>query len=263
MVILYILAAAMGAVVLYLLFLLVCALLVNPRKNYETHSKFYRFLLNSATAAAIKITRVHVHTTGTEKLPKNEKLLFVGNHISNFDPIVTWYTFLNWKVSFISKPENFKIPLFGRIIRKCCFLPIDRENPRKAIHTINQAAKLLKTQEVSIGVYPEGTRSKTARLLPFHNGVFKIAQKADAAVSVVCVRNTNQIHRNYPWRRTDVYLDVLEVLPAANVKAAGTQMLSIATEHLLKQHIESRDCCQRIEAFLYVLWLQRKNHLTW
>lgn len=241
MVILYILAGAVGAFALYLLILFVCALVVDPEKNYEKNSRFYRFLLNSATAAAIKIMRIRVHVTGREKLPECEKLLFVGNHISNFDPIVTWYAFRDRQISFISKPENFKIPLFGRIIRKCCFLPIDREDPRKAIHTINQAAKLLKTREVSIGVYPEGTRSKTGQMLPFHNGVFKVAQKADAAVAVVCVCNTNQIHRNFPWRRTDVYLDVLEVIPAANVKAAGTQMLSVATEHLLKQHLESRD----------------------
>ncbi len=74
----------------------------------------------------------------------------------------------------------------------CCFLPIDRENPRKAIPTINRAAKLLKEQEVSVGIYPEGTRGKDCRLLPFHNGVFKIAQKAEAPIAVLSITGTEK-----------------------------------------------------------------------
>ena len=104
--------------------------------------------------------------------------MFVGNHRSNFDPIIEWLVLKPWDIAFISKGENFKIPFFGRIIRKCCFMPIDRENPRKALRTINKASDLLQSGEVSIGVYPEGTRSKTGELLPFHDGVFHIAKKA-------------------------------------------------------------------------------------
>lgn len=103
--------------------------------------------------------------------------MFVGNHRSNFDPIIEWLVLKPWDIAFISKGENFKIPFFGRIIRKCCFMPIDRENPRKALRTINKASDLLQSGEVSIGVYPEGTRSKTGELLPFHDGVFHIAKR--------------------------------------------------------------------------------------
>lgn len=241
MVIRYILAVLAALAALYLTTLFVCALLVDPRKAYTRHSRFYRFLLNSATAAAVKLLRIRIHVTGMEKLPEGQRLLFVGNHVSNFDPIVTWYAFRQWQIGFLSKPENFKIPIFGRIIRRCCFLPIDRENPRKAILTIDQAAKLLKAQEASIGVYPEGTRSKTGKLLPFHNGVFKIAQRAEAPVAVVCVSGTGSIHKNVPWHGTDVYLDVLEVVPAEYVKNAGTRMLGIAVEQMLRQSIESRE----------------------
>ena len=99
-------------------------------------------MLDSATAAAIKLLRIHVHVSGMEKIPKDTKVLFVSNHRSIFDPIITWYALKKWKIAFVSKPSNFKIPFFGRIIRKCCFMPIDRENPRNAIVTINKAAKL-------------------------------------------------------------------------------------------------------------------------
>ena len=241
MILLYILAGILALLLLYVLLLGVCCLFVDPEKEYGKNSPFYRFLLDSATAMAMKLLRIRVHVNGVEKIPKDTKVLFVSNHRSNFDPIVTWYALKKWKIAFISKPSNFKIPFFGRIIRKCCFMPIDRENPRNAIVTINKAAKLLKKQEVSIGIYPEGTRSKNGQLLPFHNGVFKIAQKAEAAIVVLCVTGTEKISKRTPFRRTDVYLDVLEVFSAQGIKETKTEMIGTAVRRLLEINTEKRE----------------------
>ena len=241
MIILYILGALLAVLILYFLFLGVCALLVSPDKTYEKNSPFYRFLLESATAVAIKLLRIRVHISGIEKIPKDEKVLFVCNHRSNYDPLITWCALNKWKIAFVSKPENFKVPFFGRIIRKCCFLPIDRENPRKAIVTINKAAKLLKKQEVSVGIYPEGTRSKNCRLLPFHNGVFKIAQKAEAPIVVLSITGTEKISKRTPFQHTDVYLDVLEVFPSENIKELKTEMIGMMVRQLIMTKIEKRD----------------------
>ena len=241
MIILYILGALLAVLILYFLFLGVCALLVSPDKTYEKNSPFYRFLLESATAVAIKLLRIRVHISGIEKIPKDEKVLFVCNHRSNYDPLITWCALNKWKIAFVSKPENFKVPFFGRIIRKCCFLPIDRENPRKAIVTINKAAKLLKKQEVSVGIYPEGTRSKNCRLLPFHNGVFKIAQKAEAPIAVLSITGTEKISKRTPFQHTDVYLDVLELFPNENIKELKTEMIGMMVRSLIMTNTEKRD----------------------
>ncbi len=241
MVIKYMLGALAAIVVLYLLSVLLCALFVDPNKVYEKPNRLYRWLLHSTSWIALKVARVRIHVSGAEKLPREEKILFVGNHISNFDPIVTWTAFPQWKIAFVSKPENFSIPLFGRIIRKCCFLPIDRDDPRKALSAINQAAKLLRKQEVSIGIYPEGTRSRTGALLPFHDGVFKIAKKAETPIAVIAVSGTEQIAKNFPRRATDVYLEVVEVIPSENVKNANTHMLGTAVACLLQKNIEKRE----------------------
>lgn len=241
MILLYIAFAPLALLLVYLLFIGVCCLLVNPEKEYEKNSPFYRFLLDSATAAAIKLLRIHVHVSGMEKIPKDTKVLFVSNHRSNFDPIITWYALKKWKIAFVSKPSNFKIPFFGRIIRKCCFMPIDRENPRNAIVTINKAAKLLKKQEVSVGIYPEGTRSKSGQLLPFHNGVFKIAQKAEAPIAVLCVTGTEKISKRTPFRRTEVCLDVLEVFSAQGIKDIITERIGTAVCRLIEINKEKRE----------------------
>ena len=231
--------AIVAAVALILLVLALSALLVDPRKEYTKNSPYYRTLLDISTMVGIKLLRIHVTINGREKLPQNTRFLLVSNHRSNFDPIVTWYALREQKIAFVSKPENFQIPVFGRIIHKCCFLPIDRENPRKAIVTINRAAKLLKKQEVSIGVYPEGTRSKTCELLPFHNGVFKIAQKADVPIVVLSITGTEKIAKATPFRRTDVYLDVLEVF--SNIKETKTELIGTAARRLMETNIERRE----------------------
>lgn len=238
MIVLYVLGAILLVFIAYVLFLFVCSLFVSSEKEYEDHSRFYRALLNGATAIAMKIMRIRIHTSGIEKVPQGTKnLLFVSNHRSNFDPIITWHIFKKWQPAFVSKASNFKIPIFGRFIRKCCFMAIDRENPRNAIKTINKAAGLLRKGEVSIGIYPEGTRSKECKLLPFHNGVFKIAQKADAPIVVLSISGPEQIHKNYPLHHTDVYLDVLEVIPADRVKETKTDVMGNQIREKMEQHL--------------------------
>lgn len=226
-------------VMLYLLFLVACAMLVDPNREYDNHSGFYRCLLNGADRIAIWGAKIRIHASGLEKIPKDtKKILFVSNHRSNFDPIVTWGVLKKWNPAFVSKASNFRIPIFGRMIRKCCFLAIDRENPRKAILTIQKAAQLLEKGEVSIGIYPEGTRSKDCRLLPFHNGVFKIAQKAQAPVVVLGVSGTEKIHKNYPFHHTDVYLEVLDVIAAEEVVNSRTADLGDRARQKMEQYLQ-------------------------
>lgn len=235
---LILMAVPIALFLLYVLFLAVCCLFISPKKEYDRHSSFHRAILTTATDAALWLLGIRVHVTGREKLPPSGRILFVGNHVSNYDPIVTWHAFPKFTIAFISKPSNFGIPLFGRIIRKCCFMPIDREDPRKAIHTINRAAGLLKQEQVSIGVYPEGTRSKTGQLLPFHNGVFKIAQKARCPMAVIRLSGTQDIHKNVLRRISHVYLDVAQVIPPEELVGVKTELIGQRVRALLTDNKE-------------------------
>lgn len=240
MILLYILGAFLGFLLLYLLYLFLWGLPVDMKREYEQDSPFYRRLLMDATVFAFWLLRIRVHITGAEKLPK-EPVLFVENHRSNYDPLVTWYAFRKRKLAFVSKPSNFRIPFFGPLIRRCCFLAIDRENPRNAIRTIGKAADLMAREEMDVGIYPEGTRNKGAGLLPFHNGVFKIAKRAKTPITVLCVTGTEKICHRTPFRRTDVYLDVLEVIPAERVQEEKTEVIGNRVRELLEKNIEKRE----------------------
>lgn len=234
MVLLWIILIILGLIIMYLLFTICCSFIIKSKKEYNHNSSFYRFLLNSWTIMALKFLRIKVSVEGLEKLPQDQRFLLVGNHRSNFDPLITWTILRKYDIAFISKKTNFKIPCFGKIIRKCCFLTIDRENPKEALKTIIKASELIKNNEVSIGVYPEGTRSKSTQLLPFHNGVFKIAKKAQVPIVVVLITGTEKIHQNYPWHKSKVTFKIVDVMPLSDIN----QMTNLEIGENVKKQLE-------------------------
>ena len=236
-IILYILIAVVGTAALYALFLFTCGLFVDKTRIYEQDSPFFRALLNSGTWCAKFFARVRIHYEGFNRIPEG-RFLLVGNHRSKFDPIITWYILRNNQLAFISKPENFRIPFYGPIIRRCCCLSINRESPRDSLKTINKAADLIRSGEVSIGVYPEGTRSKNCVLLPFHNGVFKIAKSAGVPIVVVCTQGTEKIHKNFPLKYSDVNVTLTDVIPADYIKTHSTEEIGTRVRKSLSECLD-------------------------
>lgn len=242
MIALYILIALLGLLLLPFLFLFICGLFVDTKKEYERDSRFYRALLDGSTTVILWCLGVRYNIIGEEKFPQSGNFLFISNHRSNYDPIIQWTVFKRYKISFISKKENFRIPMYGRIIHRCCFMPIDRISPRKAMETVNRAARLLSETENSVGVYPEGKRSKECRLLPFHSGVLKTAQKANKPIVVSTIEGTENIFRNIKrFRKTTVTIKILETIDAATVKAAKTAELSEHCAALMKKELEEHE----------------------
>ncbi len=237
LIILWIIGAVLALNILWWLFIIVCSLFINPNKEYKKNSKFCRFLLYFSTDLAMIYSRVHVHSTGEEKIPEG-RFLLVSNHLSNFDPIIQWYVLKKSDLAFISKPENFNIIAFGKIVRKCCFLPINRSDARESVKTLFAAAELVKSGEVSMGIFPEGTRSKSGELLPFHDGVLKIAKSAGVPIVVTVMKDTDKIAKNFPWHRSKVCMDIIKVYDTETVKAHSTHELAALVREDMLQHLE-------------------------
>ena len=224
-IILGIILAVIVIVILWFALLFVSGLFIKKGKEYDTNSRYYRFLLNFSTAIAMKLIRIHIDVSGLEKLPEDTRFLLASNHRSNFDPLITWHALAKYDLAFISKPENFNVPFFGKIIQKCCFMAIDRKDSDKANVTKERAARLLKTDAVNVAVYPEGTRSKTGETLPFHNGLFNIAKEADVPVAVMALQGTAAIKDNYPKHRSDIKLDIIDFIPVETVRVSSPHEL--------------------------------------
>ena len=212
-----------AALLVYALFIVVLSVFAGNGQE-KKYSPLYGKTVTSFMGVACALSNVRIHVSGLDKIPQGQ-FLFVSNHISGFDPLVSGWALRRRRLAFVSKPENMALPVVGRMCRRACFLAIDRENDRAALRTILDAAELMREGEVSFGIYPEGTRSRTGEMLPFRSGAFKIAQRAKAPIVVATVRGTNEIARRAPLRKTDVYLDIRAVIPTEEVCAAKTTEL--------------------------------------
>ena len=211
-ILLCIVGLALAYVIGHLLMIVIMAAFVNPNKEYERESKFYGKFLNYSVWLALKLANIKVVLTGVEKIPTDSRFLFVSNHRSGYDPVIVRAVLGKYDINFISKPENFKVPILKQFMVRLKFLSIDRDNPRNSLKTIVKAIEYIKNDEGSMGVYPEGTRSKTGELLPFHDGVFKIAIKANVPVVVACLKGQENVKKNVPFKKTIINFDILDVL---------------------------------------------------
>ncbi|MGI6588544.1 MAG: lysophospholipid acyltransferase family protein [Peptococcia bacterium] len=115
---------------------------------------------------------------GKENIPPEGPVVLIGNHVSLWDPVILACS-VDRTVHFMAKEELFKIPLLGKLISLLNAFPIKRGQPdRNALRIAN---KTLKDGKV-LGLFPEGQRSKTGELLPFHPGAALFALRAGAPI---------------------------------------------------------------------------------
>jgi len=212
--------------VLYVLFFGLVSRSFQMDKPLEKQNPLCRFACYATASLLCCYGGVRPVVTGLEKLPRDGRFLFVSNHCSIFDPMIVMDKLRDFNISFISKPENMAIPIVGKTLYGAGFLAIDRENDRNALKTILTAADYLKRDLCSIGIYPEGTRSKNGALLPFHAGSFKIAQRAKVPVVVACMRGSEKAQTVNPFSSNRICLEILDVIPAEDIAAHRTDALA-------------------------------------
>lgn len=232
-------------VLFYVLGLFAVSLTVNMKKPVEENHPRYRKTVLYVLGILCRVARLRISLTGEEMLPQG-RFLLVSNHRSSYDPIATGWALRRYDMTFVTKPENLKIPIAGPMIYKANYLPINRADPRKAMATIQSAARILSNDWASVGIYPEGTRSRTMEMLPFHNGVFKIAQKSNVPIVVVSIDGTENIHKHAPIRPTAVDIRICAVIPAEEVKSASGAALGARVREILEQSL-SGDFGENVE----------------
>ena len=140
---------------------------------------------------------VRLSVRGRENIPKDQAVLYVGNHQSMIDPLVA-YTVFPGPTGIISKMEVAKIPLVATWMRQLHCLFLDRSDLRQGMKTILTAIDQIK-DGISILIYPEGTRNKNedeSELLEFHEGSYKIAIRTGCLIVPIAVSGTAHVVEN-------------------------------------------------------------------
>ena len=144
----------------------------------------------------IFLTGVDITVLGEENVPKDEAVLYVANHRSYFDIVLT-YARVPRLTGYISKIEVERVPLLRNWMRNLHCLFLDRQDIKQGLKTILTGIEKLKSG-ISICIFPEGTRNKEKdTFLPFHGGSFKLAEKSGCPIIPIALNNVADIFEDH------------------------------------------------------------------
>ena len=135
--------------------------------------------------------------------------MVVSNHESFVDILLISH--LPWEMKWLSKKENFTIPVAGWLMRMAKDIELDRKDRDSAARAMEQCAVRL-DQNVSVMIFPEGTRSTSGDLLPFKDGAFRLAIESGVPILPLAVHGAASALRPHDWRfgRSTAEVRVLE-----------------------------------------------------
>ncbi len=194
-----------------------------------------------------RLSGTRVIAIGEENIPKDTAVLYVGNHRSFFDIVLT-YGRMTSLTGFVSKKEMNRYPLLSHWMRNVHCLFLDRDNIKEGLKTILEAIEKVKNG-ISIFIFPEGTRNKTNdTFLPFHAGSFKIAEKGNVPIIPVTIVNSAAVFEDHLPKvkkatvvieyGKPVYLDELDKETRKNI---STYVLQIISDTYFKNKKEDFD----------------------
>jgi 1-acyl-sn-glycerol-3-phosphate acyltransferase len=141
------------------------------------------------------LSGVKLTVIGEENVPKDVPVLYIGNHKSYFDIVIT-YSRCPRLTGYIAKNSMEKIPLFSTWMKRLHCLFINREDVKEALKTILKGIDNVKNG-ISMCIYPEGTRNKDEEMMPFREGSFKIAEKTGCPIIPMAILNSADIFENH------------------------------------------------------------------
>lgn len=156
------------------------------------------------------ISGVKLTVIGEDNVPMDEPVLYIGNHRSFFDVVVT-YARCPGLTGYIAKDGVNKVPIFRIWMKRLHCIFLKRDDMKEGLKVILKAIEYVKSG-ISICIFPEGTRNKDkdnpTSLLPFKEGSFKIAIKTGCKIVPMALIGTADILENhFPWiHSTDIKL---------------------------------------------------------
>ena len=198
----------------------------NRKVEYVTKpKKIYGLFIFLAVDFLKVFLRIKVRKEGLEKIKGLKGYELVINHQAMCDPFILISMLKRVDIGFMIKKEVLNLRLIGTWLKMAGYYPIDRQNNRQGLVAMLRAIDALK-KERPIGIFVEGTRSKGPDMGAFHDGSFKMAQKASSPLVVCVIDNTFNLKNNYPWHRTKVLFKVCEVIPYEEIRDLKTSEIS-------------------------------------
>lgn len=139
----------------------------------------------------LAISNVTVEIEGLEKLPPGGSFVFISNHRSFYDiPVILTHIAVQFR--FLAKKSLFSVPFLGTHLKRAGHFAVNYDNARESLKSMADAAHLIQAREVSILLFPEGTRTAGA-MEPFKDGAAYIAITAGVPVVPIGLTGVKEI----------------------------------------------------------------------
>lgn len=184
--------------------------------------------------------RWRVEITGFENIPKDQPVMLISNHQHLLDTPLLLHLPLRFR--FVGKKELFKVPVLGSLLRMRGDVAIVRGGVSSAKQMVKDCQGLL-DRGISVGIFPEGTRTKTGEIGEFHTGAFLVVKRAKVPVlPVVITGDFDAMGKGTLSRKHRITLDVLPVISTQMVEELSLGELTSHAETIIKTHFKSRSC---------------------
>ena len=186
----------------------------------------------------LKITGADITVKGHENVPADTAVLYIGNHRSFFDILLT-YVLCPDVTGYVAKKEMESIPLLSIWMRYLHCLFLDRKNIKEGMKTILLAIEEMK-KGISICIFPEGTRSKDGNMIPFKEGSMKMAEKTGCPIIPMAITNSAEIFEDHiPFiHRCHVILEYGEPILVSELSKEEKKFLGAYTQQKIQTMLD-------------------------
>jgi 1-acyl-sn-glycerol-3-phosphate acyltransferase len=190
-----------------------------------------RWFRNIGPFVAFITPRWRFETRGVRPADPRHPYVVVSNHESFADMLLL--THLPWEMKWLSKVEIFRIPFLGWLLWAAMDIGVKRGRGTSAKDAMNECKRRLRDR-VSVMIFPEGTRSPEAEMLPFKDGAFRLAVEAGVPILPLALYGTRSAIAKHDWRigTTHAIVEVLSPEP--------TDGLTLADVPALRERVRER-----------------------
>lgn len=186
----------------------------------------------------LSLAGVRLTIEGKELVADRVPRFYMGNHQSALDIPILLHA-LNGHVRFMAKDTLFRIPVFGWVLLRYGYAPIDRSSPRVTHRTIERMLERLRRDPISLAVFPEGTRSSDGRLLTFRRGTMKVGQRSGLPIVPFSIEGSLAVYnrKRFAANPGPVKLIFAEPIPADEVAAMSTSELHDRVKSIIARQL--------------------------
>jgi 1-acyl-sn-glycerol-3-phosphate acyltransferase len=157
---------------------------------FDSNGNLAHRCISQWARTSLALAGLRIHIEGQERLNPKNTYIFMPNHASFLDTLLA-FAYIPCDFRDVIKEEVFSIPLLGLVLRRSGQIPMDRNNPWKALKSLREAADLLK-EGVSVLVFPEGTRTPNGEIQEFKTALFILPIRSGIPVVPVLIEGTFQ-----------------------------------------------------------------------